>query len=152
MVIELGDLSDDDVQALLTRHLALMHASSPACSIHALDLDALRAPDITFWTIRDGDALLGCGALKELDPAHGEIKSMHTAEPARGKGVAARLVGHILAEAARRSDRRVSLETGSQAVFEPARALYRRSGFTDCAPFAGYGPDPNSVFMTRQID
>ncbi len=151
MQIELDDLSGAEVQTLLTRHLALMHASSPACSVHALDLDALRAPAVTFWTVRENDALLGCGALKQIDPAHGEIKSMHTSEPARGKGVAARLVEHILAEARRREYRRLSLETGSQDVFEPARSLYRRFGFAECAPFADYSPDPNSCFMTLQL-
>lgn len=151
MLIEVDDLSSAEVQTLLTRHLALMHASSPACSVHALDLDALRTADVTFWTVRENDALLGCGALRQIDPAHGEIKSMHTSEPARGRGVAGRLVEHILLEAQRRGYRRLSLETGSQDVFEPARSLYRRFGFAECAPFADYSPDPNSCFMTLQL-
>lgn len=121
---------------------------SPRESIHALDLDGLRSPDITFWTVWGGDELLGCGALRELDSAHGEIKSMHTAAAHRGRGVAALLVNHILDVARFRSYRRLSLETGSMAGFAPARALYARFGFVECGPYGKYRLDPNSTYMT----
>jgi putative acetyltransferase len=124
---------------------------SPPESTHALDLDALRSPRISFWTAWDGATLLGCGALKELDPTHGEIKSMHTAQRHRGRGVASRLLGHIVAQARSRSYRRLSLETGSMDAYAPARALYARFGFVDTGPFADYVLDPNSVFMTLDL-
>lgn len=151
VTIEVDDLSGAEIHALLDAHLALMRSTSPPESVHALDLGALRAPDITFWTLRDAGALLACGALRELDPTHGEIKSMHTAARARGRGVAARLLDHICAEAECRGYARLSLETGSQDAFAPARRLYARFGFNECAPFADYAPDPNSVFMTRRL-
>src|SRR4029077_15465380 len=118
---------------------------------HALDLDALRSPGITFWTGWDGDHLLGCGALKELDRVHGEIKSMHTAAAYRGRGVALSLLKHIVEEARSRSYRRLSLETGSRVAFAPARMLYAGFGFVTCGPFGGYILDPNSVFMTFEL-
>ena len=151
MEIREDDLRGPEIAALLGAHLDHMAAQSPPESRHTLDLDALRTPDISFWTVWDGDELLGCGALKQLDPAHGEIKSMHTAERHRGRGVAAGMVAHIIAEARRRGYRRLSLETGSMDAFAPARTLYARHGFVPCAPFAGYGPDPNSVFMTLEL-
>ena len=116
------------------------------------EAEGLRRPDVTFWTLWDGDELAGCGALKELSPAHGEIKSMRTAQAHRNKGVARALLRHILEEARRRSYTRLSLETGSQPAFEPARRLYAGFGFVFCGPFADYVEDPNSVFMTRVID
>lgn len=151
MEISLEDPSAPEIVALLTAHLALMRSTSPPESVHALDLEGLRRPEISFWTVRDGDALLGCGALKALGDGHGEIKSMHTAERHRGRGAAARLVRHIVEEARRRAYRRLSLETGSQPAFAPARALYARHGFTLCPPFGDYAPDPNSVFMTLEL-
>ena len=126
-----------------------MFSISPPESVHALDLQALRKPGITFWTAWDGPELMGCGALKELDPRHGEIKSMRTAAAHRRKGVARAMLHHILEAATRRGYHRLSLETGSQAEFEPARRLYASVGFTCCPPFEGYTEDPNSVFMTR---
>lgn len=153
MQIEIDDrIEDEEVRTLLGRHLELMYASSPACSVHALDLDALRAPEVTFWTVRDGGALLGCGAMKEVDPGHGEVKSMHTAERARRGGVGAHMLAHIIDEARRRGYRRLSLETGSQPAFAPARAFYEGFGFSFCEPFGDYAPDPASVFMTRTLD
>ena len=141
-----------DVRRLLDEHLADMFATSPAESVHALDHGALAGPDITFWTARDdGGVLLGCGALKDLGAGEGEIKSMRTARPARGRGVAALLLGRILDEAGQRGYRRLLLETGSQQFFDPARRLYARHGFVPCPPFAGYQPDPNSVFMARSL-
>ncbi|RYY95096.1 MAG: GNAT family N-acetyltransferase, partial [Comamonadaceae bacterium] len=123
----------------------------PPESVHALDLDALRQPDVSFWTAWQGADLLGCGALKMLDPAHGEIKSMRTADGQRRRGVAQLVLQHILVHAQARSLRRVSLETGSQPQFLPARRLYERAGFTVCAPFGAYVDDPNSVFMTLAL-
>lgn len=152
MQIEVDDLSRPEVAALLRIHLEAAAAESPPESVHALDLEALRAPEITFWTAWEGGQLLGCGALKALGEAEGEIKSMHTARAARGRGVARSVLEHILGEARRRGYRRLSLETGSTAAFAPARALYARFGFRDCAPFADYTLDPYSVFMTLELE
>jgi putative acetyltransferase len=151
MHIDVDDLSGPEIAALLEAHLQLMRDTSPPESVHALDLDGLRAPEVTFWTVWDGPALLGCGALKELAPGHGEIKSMHTAQAARGRGVARAMLAHILGEARRRGYRRLSLETGSMGAFAPARALYAGFGFHDCPPFGDYVLDPNSVFMTLEL-
>ena len=145
------DLQGPEIADLLRSHLEHAAAHSPPSSIHALDLDRLRSPGITFWSVWSNGVLVGCGALRELAPDHGEIKSMHTARAHRGKGVAARLLTHILDEARARSYRRVSLETGSMAGFAAARALYARFGFTVCAPFADYRIDPNSVCMTLEL-
>lgn len=145
------DLSSAAIRALLEQHFAGMLANSPAGSCHFLDFDGLRAGNVTFWSIHDGDTLAGCGALKQLDAAHGEIKSMRTADAFLRRGVAARMLDHIIDEARRRGLARLSLETGSGAAFEPAIALYRRYGFDDCAPFADYKPDPFSRFMTRVV-
>lgn len=147
-----GDLTDLRVIRLLTDHLDDMFATSPAESVHALDVSGLSVPEVAFWTIGEGDELLGCVALKELDPGHGELKSMRTDGAVRGRGLGARLLEHVLAEAARRGYRRVSLETGSQDFFRPARTLYAKYGFVECGPFADYILDPHSVFMTREIE
>jgi len=149
-------IREDDVQgeailSLLQEHLDSMAEYSPPESIHALDSDRLRAPNITFWTGWEEDELLGCGALKELDAGHGEIKSMRTAKGHRRQGVASQLLEHIFREAERRSYRRLSLETGSMEAFQPARALYSSYGFEYCGPFADYVLDPYSVFMTRRL-
>ena len=149
--IERDDLTRQPVQDLLQEHLANMYELSPPESVHALDLSKLRSPDITFWTIWDGDTLLGCGALKQLDAVHGEIKSMRTPKALRRRGAGRAMLDHILAEARARGLQRLSLETGSQPAFEPAQRLYASVGFERCGPFAGYGPDPNSVFMTREL-
>ena len=145
------DLSGAGIRALLEAHFAGMLAHSPVGSCHFLDFDGLRADDVTFWSIHKGGDLAGCGALKMLGGRHGEIKSMRTAEAFLRQGVAARVLSHIMDEARRRGLERLSLETGSGAAFEPAIALYRRHGFADCEPFAGYKPDPFSRFMTRAI-
>jgi len=145
-----GD-SGPEIAALLATHVAFCRASSPPESTHVLDLDALRAPGITFWSAWDGASLLGCSALKELDPTHGEVKSMHTAARHRGRGVGLALLRHMVGEARSRSYRRLSLETGSMAAFASARALYARFGFVECAPFGDYRLDPNSVFMTIEL-
>lgn len=151
MDLRLDDLRHPDVIALLQEHLDWMHRTSPPESVHALDLDALRQPDIAFWTLWDGEALAGCGALRALDATHGEVKSMRTAQTHLRRGVAATMLDHILAEARRRGYARLSLETGSMDYFAPARALYARAGFRPCAPFGDYVEDPNSVFMTRAL-
>ena len=126
-----------------------MRAISPPGSTHVLDLEGLRKPEITFWTLWEGEALAGCVAIRELTPQHGEIKSMRTASAFRRRGVAARLLQHVLDEAQRRGYERLSLETGSQPFFSPAHQLYTRFGFQPCGPFGSYKEDPNSIFMTR---
>ena len=145
------DLSGAAIRALLEQHFAGMLANSPAGSCHFLDFDGLRAGDVTFWSIHKGEDLAGCGALKMLDGAHGEIKSMRTAEAFLRQGVAAHMLVHIVADARSRGLERLSLETGSGPAFEAALALYRRHGFEDCDPFADYKPDPFSRFMTRKL-
>ena len=145
------DLRDPQVHALLQEHLESMKQYSPPESIHALDLEALRKPEITFWTVWENDELLGCGALKELDPHHGEIKSMRTSTRHLRKGVARAVLSHIIEEARRRGYRRLSLETGSHEAFAPAYMLYASFGFTDCEPFAGYRLDPYSRYMTKEL-
>lgn len=151
MHIRVDDLRGPEIAALLGEHIQEMRSVSPPESKHALDLEGLRAPEITFWTLWEDGALAGCGALKELDAQHGEIKSMRTAPGFRRRGVAAGLLHHLLGEARRRGYSRLSLETGSMPYFAPARELYRRFGFEPCEPFAGYTPDPNSVFMTKDL-
>ncbi|HEY0199005.1 MAG TPA: GNAT family N-acetyltransferase [Rhodanobacter sp.] len=151
MYIRTDDLTHPAIIQLLQEHLQSMTLHSPPESIHALDLNALRQPDITFWTAWNGEELLGCGALKELDPGHGEIKSMRTASTHLRKGAAAGLMQHMLDEADRRGYRRLSLETGSAAAFVPAHRLYARFGFAFCKPFGDYLEDPYSVFMTREL-
>lgn len=151
MEVRLDDLGGAEIRALLEEHLRSMHSISPPESVHALDLDGLRRPEISFWTVWSGSELLGCGALKELNASHGEVKSMRTANAHRRNGVARAVLAHIIAVANRRGYERLSLETGSQAAFEPARRLYESFGFGYCAPFEGYVEDPNSVFMTRLL-
>ena len=150
------EIREDDVRgakalALLDAHLADVARHSPPESVHALDVEALRAPDVTVWTAWEAGELLGCGALKEIDPHHGEIKSMRTAETHLRRGVGARILEHLIGEAKRRSYRRLSLETGSMEAFAPARRLYARFGFEPCPPFADYRPDPFSVYMTLRL-
>ncbi|MEU5758950.1 GNAT family N-acetyltransferase [Nocardia sp. NPDC047648] len=149
--IVVDDLTGPAIAALLTEHLADMAAHSPIESVHALDITALRHPDITFWTGWDGAALAGCAALKHLDDGHAEIKSMRTASTHRGRGIASTLLRHVIAEATARRYRRLSLETGAQDFFRPARRLYAAHGFGYCSPFGDYRPDPNSVFLTRVL-
>jgi len=153
LVLREDDLRGPEITGLLQAHLDFAALHSPRESIHALDLDRLRVPDITFWTVwMDGD-LAGCGALRELSPDHGEIKSMHTAARHRGKGVGARIVAHMLDVARARGYRRVSLETGTADAFAPARTLYGRFGFTACPAFAQYrNDDPHSLCMTLVLE
>jgi putative acetyltransferase len=151
MDIREDDLTGGDIIKLLEEHLRCMAAVSPPASRHALDLTGLRRPEITFWTAWNGAELAGCGALKELDPLTGEIKSMRTAYGYQRRGVASQMLQHIMREAKRRGYHRLSLETGAMNYFEPARKLYARHGFVFCEAFAPYVADPNSVFMTREI-
>jgi putative acetyltransferase len=136
---------------LLDEHLQAMYALSPPESVHALDLDKLRQPGIVFWSAWDDQLLLGCGALKELDPRHGEIKSMRTPATLRRKGAGRAILAHIIAVARSRGYERLSLETGSVEAFHPAQRLYASFGFTPCGPFADYAQDPHSVFMTLRL-
>jgi len=151
MEIRLGALDDPAVIRLLEEHLQSMTLHSPPDSIHALDLVGLKRPEVTFWSVWQEGDLLGCGALKELDARHGEIKSMRTAAAHLRKGVARRLMVHIVDEARRRSYERLSLETGSMEAFAAARKLYASFGFEECGPFGDYVLDPYSVFMTREL-
>ena len=157
MRIELDDLSRPQVHALLNEHLAHMYELSPPESVHALDLSKLRGPDITFWTVWDDhragdeDLLLGCGALKQLGPEHGEVKSMRTPSALRRRGAGRVMLAHIIGVARVRGYRRLSLETGSMEAFRPAMQLYESVGFTYCGPFGDYRPDPNSAFMTLEL-
>ncbi|WP_410869674.1 GNAT family N-acetyltransferase [Nocardia sp. A7] len=146
------DLAGAQIRALLAAHHAEMADTTPACSMHALDLDALRDPAVTVWSVWSGDDLVGCGALKELDAEHAEIKSMRTAGGHTGRGVAATLLTHLVAVARERGYRRLSLETGAEDFFAPARRLYLRHGFTACEPFGTYSPDPLSRFFTLRVD
>lgn len=148
MDIRVDNLKSPAVLALLREHLRSMEHTAPAESRHALDLEGLTDPAVTFWTAWDGEALAGFGALKHLTPSHAEIKSMRTAATHLRRGVASRMLRHIIIEAAARGYARLSLETGSMAFFEPARRLYQSFGFVPCAPFGGYRADPNSVFLT----
>ncbi len=151
MDIREDDLTGDAIINLLQEHLENMHEITPPGSIHALDLDALRSPNITFWTAWDGDELLGCGALKELDSRSGEIKSMRTVTRHRRRGIASKILEHIIKEAEQRAYESLNLETGAFPEFAPARALYTRYGFEYRGPFADYTNDPNSVFMTKTL-
>jgi putative acetyltransferase len=151
MRIAVDDLSGPDIAEFLAEHLRQMRSITPPESKHALDLDGLRSPEVTMWSVRDGDVLLGCGAIQRLDARHAELKSMRTS-PARARsGIASRLLTHILDEARRMGFTRLSLETGTAEFFLPARRLYEKFGFDYCAPFADYRPDPHSAFMTKLL-
>lgn len=145
------DLTNHAIEAMLNEHYEEMHSISPRESVHTLDIEALRATEITFWTIWENEELLGCGALREIDKASGEIKSMRTAYPHRGKGVATVVLNHIISVSRQRGYKTLYLETGSMIEFEPARALYQKHGFCFCKPFAQYKDDPNSVFMELRL-
>lgn len=151
MQITRGDLTDLRIIALLRHHFDMCHAVTPPGSAHVFSLDKLRQPGIDFWAAWQGDTLLGTGAMKPLDAHHGEVKSMHTAEAARRKGVGSALLLHIIATSRARGLTRLSLETGSFGYFAPAVALYKSHGFSECPPFGDYRPDPNSVFLTRAL-
>jgi putative acetyltransferase len=151
MQIEIDDLTRPQVHALLQEHLDNMFELSPPEQVFALDLAALRVPEITLWTAWDNGQLLGCGALKELTPHHGEIKSMRTPQAARRRGAGRAILQHILSTARGRGYRTLSLETGTHPAFEPAHQLYRQHGFMASGAFGSYLPSPHSVFMTLQL-
>jgi putative acetyltransferase len=151
MRIVVDDLSGPDIARFLDEHVQEMRSTTPPESKHALDLDALRKPEITFWSVVDGDTLVGCGAIKRLDAGHAEVKSMRTAPTRKRSGIASLMLEHIITEAKRMGFTRLSLETGADEFFLPARTLYKKFGFDECLPFADYRPDPRSVFMTRVL-
>ena len=146
-----GDLNDPRVAELLLIHLARARAQTAPGSAHALDLSGLQTPDIRIWTAWEDGVLLGTGALKRLSPDHGEVKSMHTAQAARRRGVGTAMLRHIIGFAREQGMARLSLETGSWEYFRPALALYRSHGFVECPPFADYVADPNSVFLSLDL-
>ena len=151
MQIKIDDLSHPAIHALLEEHVQNMRAISPPESVHALDLNKLRSPDITFWSAWNGDLLVGCGALKELGDGHGEIKSMRTPAAHRRMGAGRAILAHIVETARSRGYQRLSLETGSLDAFQPAHRLYESAGFTRCGPFGSYVEDPHSLFMTLRL-
>ncbi|HHX8465277.1 TPA: GNAT family N-acetyltransferase [Vibrio diabolicus] len=151
MRIEIDNLERPQVIALLEEHLQDMYATSPPESVHALDVSKLKLPSITFWTGWDGEQLLGCVAMSQLEDGHAELKSMRTTLSARKQGVASRLLNHVIEQAKHQEIQRLSLETGSMAFFEPAHRLYEKYGFAYCEPFGDYQPDPNSRFMTLAL-
>jgi putative acetyltransferase len=151
MEIKVDDLQHSAIHALLNEHLQNMYELSPPESVHAFNLEKLLAPEITFWTAWEDDLLLGCGALKELDPRHGEIKSMRTPLAHRRRGAGRAILVHIIEVAKARSYERLSLETGAAEAFKPAQNLYESFGFRYCGPFGDYAEDPNSIFMTLML-
>jgi putative acetyltransferase len=151
MKIVVDDLSGPEIAGFLDEHIQQMRTITPLESKYALDLDALRTPEITFWSVLDDDNVVGCGALKQLAPDHAEVKSMRTS-PARARsGIASLLLDHIITEARRTGFTRLSLETGTADFFLPARRLYEKFGFDYCTPFADYRPSPHNTFMTRTL-
>lgn len=148
MIIEIDDLSRSQVIELLNEHLNNMHELSPADQVFALDISRLKAPEITFWTVWDNDVLLGCGALKELDLKHGEIKSMRTPKERRRRGAGRAVLAHIIEVARQRRYEVLSLETGRSPEFDPAHRLYESFGFKYCGPFGDYVENGNSIFMS----
>jgi len=151
-VIAIDDPRAEDVRALLAAHLAFAHANSPPEDVHALDVGGLVDTAVTFFSYREGGRLLAIGALRHLDAAHGEVKSMHTAHEARGRQIGRAMLAHLIAEARARGYRRLSLETGTMAAFAPARAIYAEAGFVRCEPFGSYVHSPNSVCMTLALE
>lgn len=151
LTIKQGGLDDARVIAMLKFHFDTNISVTPAGSAHVFDVSRLKAPDISFWSAWDGDTLMGTGALKRMDAENGEVKSMHTLVTSRRSGVGQAMVLHIIAAAQSMGLKRLWLETGSFDFFAPARALYAKHGFTECEPFVGYKPDPNSTFMMRDI-
>jgi putative acetyltransferase len=149
--IVVDDLTGAAIAAFLDEHVQEMRSITPLESKHALDLDGLRQPEITFWSVLDGDTVVGCGAIKRLDADHAELKSMRTTSARKRSGIATLLMEHIIAEARRMGFSRMSLETGSAEFFQPARNLYQKFGFDYCDPFADYKLDPHSVYMTRTL-
>jgi putative acetyltransferase len=150
-IFRVDDLSGPAVRALIAQHLAGMHEHSPPESVHALDVEALRAPDVTFWSAWVGDELAGCGALKTLDAARGEIKSMRVADAFLGQGIGRAILDHLVAKARARGMLSLWIETGSARAFTAALRLYESAGFTRCGPFDGYTEDPFSIFLSMDL-
>ena len=150
--IRIDDLTGAEIARLLDEHLRSLAAVTPEKSGHALNLDELRKPGLTFWSVWRGAELAGCGALKQLDHQSGEIKSMRTSQNHLRRGVASRLLEHIIAEARGRGYRNLFLETGAGSYFAPAHRLYLKFGFQSCPPFAGYVEGPNSIFMVKSLE
>lgn len=150
--ISVDDPRAEDVRELLRRHLVFANTHTPPQDVHALDINGLLDPAVTFFSFRLGGELLGVGALKRLDGHHAELKSMHTAEGARGRGIGRAMVDHLIGVARDRGFRQVSLETGSMPAFAPARSLYAKAGFRPCGPFGSYRPSPSSTFMTLPLN
>jgi putative acetyltransferase len=150
--ISIDDPRADDVRELLGRHLDFAHSTTRPEEVFALDVDGLVDASVTFFSFRAGGRLLGVAALKRIDDEHGEVKSMHTAQEARGRGIARALVEHVVGVARERGYRRLSLETGAGPAFEPARRLYASVGFTPCEAFGDYTPSPRSAYMTLPLD
>jgi putative acetyltransferase len=151
MIIKIDDLRGSEIAALLEEHLQNMYLITPPESVHALDIEALRKPEITFWSAWEGTVLYGCGALKQLNPEQGEVKSMRTVSLYRRKGIASALLTHIIDVSRQRGYKKLNLETGSMKEFNPARTMYEKFGFSCCDPFEGYSEDPNSVFMVKNL-
>jgi putative acetyltransferase len=151
-VIDRADPRDERVRALVERHLTFGRSFTPLEDAHALEVDELADPAIVLFAARSGGEVVAVGALKEIGDDHGELKTMHTAETARGRGIGRAMLDHLVAEARRRGYRRVSLETGSMEAFAPARALYEGAGFTPCDPFGDYRRSPHSVYLTIDLD
>jgi putative acetyltransferase len=151
MKIIVDDLSGPEIAAFLEDHVKDMRAITPLESKHALDLDGLRKPEITFWSVYDGDILVGCGAIKRLDAELAEVKSMRTEPSRKRSGIASLLLEHIITEAKQMGCSRLSLETGATEHFVAARKLYEKFGFEYTAPFADYTDDPNSAYMTKAL-
>ena len=151
MEIKVDNLTSPKIADFLSKHIDDMKTHSPPGSKHALDLEGLKCPKVTFWSMWDGESIIACGALKELTRDHAELKSMRTAEEARRVGIASELLTFILCEAIQRNYSKVSLETGTMSFFEPAQRLYKKFGFEVCPPFADYTEDQNSIFMSKQL-
>ena len=151
MQIKIDDLSSREIASFLQEHIDEMKAVSPPESKHALDLKGLKQPEITFWTVWDEAIIIGCGAIKRLNKNHAEIKSMRVASSHRRRGIASKLLQHILSEAKKRGYSRISLETGSMTFFKPAHRLYAKFDFQQCQAFSIYKEDPNSIFMTKEL-
>ena len=150
-MIKIDDLCGSEIAALLDEHLQNMYLITPPESVHALDIEALRKPEITFWSAWEDTMLCGCGALKQLSPEHGEVKSMRTASLYRRQGIASALLTHIIDISKQRGYKKLNLETGSMKEFRPARTMYEKFGFSYCDPFEGYVEDPNSIFMIKYL-
>jgi putative acetyltransferase len=151
MKIIVDDLTSPEIAAFLEEHIEEMREVTPPQSKHALDLPGLQKPEVTFWTMMDGDVIAATGAMKALDAEHAEVKSMRTRPTLKRQGIATTMLQHIISEARKRGFKRLSLETGSFEFFAPARALYEKNGFGYCGPFGDYEEDPNSVYMTLKL-